>query len=245
MQAAQPSALCNGNHRLPAPLLHIFIRLPPRRQDEFSATGVSGELFSTIDKALDERTIGHNPERLCLLKVRALAWALVAAGGLGCGRRLGLQPARCALFWEGQGSQVRSGRARLGGGGASEDPQRAGHLACANPTKLLHSPSPNSSPGTQGGIVYSNAVTTVSPNYANETLNGGGPLGFSVMLFCRAGAHQSGIREQARQPHRADRSISAPGLHTAGLPAAAHPRSAPQPACFLSAAAGLQARQAG
>lgn len=39
------------------------------RQDEFSATGVSGELYSTIDKALDERTIGHNPERLCLLKV--------------------------------------------------------------------------------------------------------------------------------------------------------------------------------
>lgn len=62
------------------------------RQDEFAATGVNGELFSTIDKALDERTIGHNPERLCLLK---------------------------------------------------------------------------------GGVVYSNAVTTVSPNYANETLNGG------------------------------------------------------------------------
>ncbi|EFN53763.1 hypothetical protein CHLNCDRAFT_25546 [Chlorella variabilis] len=62
------------------------------RQDEFGATGVSGELFSTIDKALDERTIGHNPERLCLLK---------------------------------------------------------------------------------GGMVYSNAVTTVSPNYAAETLHGG------------------------------------------------------------------------
>lgn len=53
---------------------------------------MSGELFSTIDKALDERTIGHNPERLCLLK---------------------------------------------------------------------------------GGIVYSNAITTVSPNYARETLHGG------------------------------------------------------------------------
>ncbi|KAI3425281.1 hypothetical protein D9Q98_009048 [Chlorella vulgaris] len=62
------------------------------RQDEFAATGVSGELFATTDKALDERTIGHNPERLCLLK---------------------------------------------------------------------------------GGIVYSNAVTTVSPNYAAETLHGG------------------------------------------------------------------------
>ncbi|KAI7843173.1 hypothetical protein COHA_003157 [Chlorella ohadii] len=72
--------------------IHNFDSSGECRQDEFSATGVSGELFSTIDKALDERTIGHNPERLCLLK---------------------------------------------------------------------------------GGIVYSNAVTTVSPNYANETLNGG------------------------------------------------------------------------
>jgi starch synthase len=72
--------------------IHNFDSSGECRQDEFSATGVSGELYSTIDKALDERTIGHNPERLCLLK---------------------------------------------------------------------------------GGIVYSNAVTTVSPNYANETLNGG------------------------------------------------------------------------
>ena len=31
--------------------------------------GLPGELFATVDKALDERTIGHNPERLCLLKV--------------------------------------------------------------------------------------------------------------------------------------------------------------------------------
>ncbi|KAF8055587.1 SS4 [Scenedesmus sp. PABB004] len=62
------------------------------RQDEFSFTGVDGELFATIDRALDERTIGHNPERLNLMK---------------------------------------------------------------------------------GGLVYSNAVTTVSPTYANEVLNGG------------------------------------------------------------------------
>jgi len=38
------------------------------RQDEFAATGVSGAIFATVEKALDERTIGHNPERLCLLK---------------------------------------------------------------------------------------------------------------------------------------------------------------------------------
>ncbi len=56
---------------------------------------MSGELYKSIDKALDERTIGHNPERLCLLK---------------------------------------------------------------------------------GGIIYSNIVTTVSPNYATETLQGGGWL---------------------------------------------------------------------
>lgn len=62
------------------------------RQDEFAATGFSGEAFATVDKALDERTIGHNPERLCLLK---------------------------------------------------------------------------------GGIVYSSAVTTVSPTYAQEVLTGG------------------------------------------------------------------------
>lgn len=63
------------------------------RAEEFGATGVDGSLFNTVEKALDERTIGHNPERLSLLK---------------------------------------------------------------------------------GGIVYSNAVTTVSPTYAEETRNGHG-----------------------------------------------------------------------
>eukprot|EP00879_Flechtneria_rotunda_P011073 GHRR01011570.1.p1 GENE.GHRR01011570.1~~GHRR01011570.1.p1 ORF type:complete len:636 (+),score=228.04 GHRR01011570.1:282-2189(+) len=62
------------------------------RQDEFAYTGIEGEVFATIERALDERTIGHNPERLNLMK---------------------------------------------------------------------------------GGMVYSNAVTTVSPSYANEVLNGG------------------------------------------------------------------------
>ena len=38
------------------------------RADEFNVTGVSGDLFNTVEKALDERTIGHNPERLSLLK---------------------------------------------------------------------------------------------------------------------------------------------------------------------------------
>ncbi|GFR45978.1 hypothetical protein Agub_g7450, partial [Astrephomene gubernaculifera] len=62
------------------------------RQDEFHYTGLPGSLFAAEDKALDERTVGHNPERLNLMK---------------------------------------------------------------------------------GGIVYSNAVTTVSPTYAREVLEGG------------------------------------------------------------------------
>ena len=39
------------------------------RQDEFAFTGAAGEPFATIERALDERTIGHNPERLNLMKV--------------------------------------------------------------------------------------------------------------------------------------------------------------------------------
>jgi len=62
------------------------------RQDEFAFTGVPGDWFAQIDKALDERTIGHNPERLNLMK---------------------------------------------------------------------------------GGIIYSNMITTVSPTYATEVMNGG------------------------------------------------------------------------
>lgn len=79
-------------HARPILTIHNMDNTGECRQDEFAATGVSGSLFASVDKALDERTIGHNPERLCLLK---------------------------------------------------------------------------------GGIVYSSAVTTVSPTYAQETLTGG------------------------------------------------------------------------
>lgn len=48
--------------------IHNFGSPGECRQDEFAATGFAGEVFATVDKALDERTIGHNPERLCLLK---------------------------------------------------------------------------------------------------------------------------------------------------------------------------------
>ncbi len=47
---------------------------PPKgecRQDEFFFSGHPGEAFASIDKALDERTIGHNPERINLMKVGA------------------------------------------------------------------------------------------------------------------------------------------------------------------------------
>lgn len=40
----------------------------PVRQCRYWAAGVSGAQFATVDKALDERTIGHNPERLSLLQ---------------------------------------------------------------------------------------------------------------------------------------------------------------------------------
>lgn len=36
------------------------------------AAGLPGEMFASPDKALDERTIGHNPERLSLMKASTL-----------------------------------------------------------------------------------------------------------------------------------------------------------------------------
>ena len=35
----------------------------------FLGAGLPGDAFATAERALDERTIGHNPERLCLMKV--------------------------------------------------------------------------------------------------------------------------------------------------------------------------------
>jgi glycogen synthase len=72
-------------------------------KEEFLASGVHGEVFASPDKALDERTIGHNPERINLMK---------------------------------------------------------------------------------GGIVYSNAVTTVSPSYAKDILNAGA-AGWLRTLFTK------------------------------------------------------------
>ncbi|XP_057993827.1 uncharacterized protein LOC110666906 isoform X2 [Hevea brasiliensis] len=38
------------------------------RQEQLSKCGLDGSLYATIDKAVDDRTVGHNPERLSLLK---------------------------------------------------------------------------------------------------------------------------------------------------------------------------------
>ncbi|KAI7731493.1 hypothetical protein M8C21_006294 [Ambrosia artemisiifolia] len=38
------------------------------RQEQLNKCGLDGSLYATIDKAIDDRTIGHNPERLSLLK---------------------------------------------------------------------------------------------------------------------------------------------------------------------------------
>ncbi|XP_062163339.1 uncharacterized protein LOC133870266 isoform X2 [Alnus glutinosa] len=37
-------------------------------QEQLSKSGLDGSIYATIDKAIDDRTIGHNPERLSLLK---------------------------------------------------------------------------------------------------------------------------------------------------------------------------------
>lgn len=38
------------------------------RQEQFSKCGLDGSMYATEEKAVDDRTIGHNPERLSLLK---------------------------------------------------------------------------------------------------------------------------------------------------------------------------------
>ena len=46
------------------------------KQAGMLTAGMPGKAFAKSDKALDDRTIGHNPERLSLLKVGSQAlWA--------------------------------------------------------------------------------------------------------------------------------------------------------------------------
>ena len=69
---------CRAYHQSltpPLPPPSLLTDQQNHRQDEFAYTGVHGELFATVEKALDERTIGHNPE----------ARRRAAAAGCGCG----------------------------------------------------------------------------------------------------------------------------------------------------------------
>ncbi|KDP46955.1 hypothetical protein JCGZ_07972 [Jatropha curcas] len=38
------------------------------RKEQLSKSGLDGSIYATVEKAVDDRTIGHNPERLSLLK---------------------------------------------------------------------------------------------------------------------------------------------------------------------------------
>jgi starch synthase len=53
-------------------LIHVPVRLVYSewhlQRQALPVAGLPGEMFASVDKALDERTIGHNPERLNLLK---------------------------------------------------------------------------------------------------------------------------------------------------------------------------------
>ncbi|KAI8571215.1 hypothetical protein RHMOL_Rhmol01G0101500 [Rhododendron molle] len=42
--------------------------IPETCQEQLSKCGLDGSIYATVEKAVDDRTIGHNPERLCLLK---------------------------------------------------------------------------------------------------------------------------------------------------------------------------------
>lgn len=48
--------------------VHNFAQIGECRLEEFYATGFDGAPYMFAERALDERTIGHNPERMCLLK---------------------------------------------------------------------------------------------------------------------------------------------------------------------------------
>ncbi|KDO73365.1 hypothetical protein CISIN_1g0433973mg, partial [Citrus sinensis] len=37
-------------------------------QEQLSKCGLDGSIYASVEKAIDDRTIGHNPERLSLLK---------------------------------------------------------------------------------------------------------------------------------------------------------------------------------
>ena len=60
------------------------------------ATGLPGAQFATPDKALDARTIGHNPERLSLLQ-GGIVYANQVGSELCGNRHIFTQPELCWL----------------------------------------------------------------------------------------------------------------------------------------------------
>ena len=50
--------------------IHNFASTGECRKEELAMVGLDPEVYATPERALDERTIGHNPERLVLLKAR-------------------------------------------------------------------------------------------------------------------------------------------------------------------------------
>ena len=56
--------------RLQLQLSSAFCNITASKKTQDPCEGVPGEVFADVNKALDERTIGHNPERLCLMKVK-------------------------------------------------------------------------------------------------------------------------------------------------------------------------------
>ncbi|GFZ21616.1 starch synthase 3 [Actinidia rufa] len=75
-------------------------------QEQLNKCGLDGSIYATVDKAVDDRTIGHNPERLCLLK-----------GGIVYSNAV---VSKCGSFWAQSNSTVINQKQQT----------RVGHLYC-------------------------------------------------------------------------------------------------------------------
>ncbi|KAK9097660.1 hypothetical protein Syun_024705 [Stephania yunnanensis] len=71
-------------------------------KEQLSKCGLDGSLYGTIEKAVDDRTIGHNPERLSLLKggiVYSNAIVCITGGSLGAQEQLQPKLVQKQLGW--------------------------------------------------------------------------------------------------------------------------------------------------
>jgi hypothetical protein len=113
------------------------------------AAGLPGEQFASPDKALDARTIGHNPERLSLLQ-----GGIVYANQVGSSSvLLHRLTSMCSAGFDQQASVLASGY---------EEPEQL-IILC---TLLPWAGTAKMGPSMQ--------VTTVSPTYAADAMGGGG-----------------------------------------------------------------------